>query len=478
MSSVSFVAAQERVLARRAAQLPSQNPKNSPPQIHLSSSLFSRLIIPFSSAWATIRRREGTRPIFRVGQVDAELLDEELLLLLQNEAGQALKYYGDYLAEDWSAELRLALRAILFKLSIWDHNATYGAALQNLQYVDARSSNLIAQPPSKWQKSLHGIVTVFGRYAWAKWDSWLIERRAIFAHSDVMRLAERATSWLSTTHSIAALISFIVFLVNGRYRTLTDRLLGLRLASPSGQFSRQISFEYLNRQLVWHAFTEFLLFMLPLLGISRWRRYLGRLWQKFKVALQSRGGFSSTETPLDRLGPLAHLPESTCAICHQEENQGASSEAELLGVNAALRSSGVAGSASTDVVNPYQTIPCACVYCFVCLATKLQAEEGQGWTCLRCGEAVNSCQPWRGDVTVDEQPARPEDFSSINASADNDRDMDNALTDDMGSQSHLTELEPRQEYDYHHDLAASNMWSDAAPNVSPLSNPESPSEKG
>jgi peroxin-2 len=65
---------------------------------------------------------------------------------------------------------------------------------------------------------------------------------------------------------------------------------------------------------------------------------------------------------------------------------------------AAAASSGVIGSAQTDITNPYETIPCGCVYCFVCLATRLEREEGEGWTCLRCGEHVKECKPWSGDL--------------------------------------------------------------------------------
>jgi peroxin-2 len=38
------------------------------------------------------------------------------------------------------------------------------------------------------------------------------------------------------------------------------------------------------------------------------------------------------------------------------------------------------------------------VYCFVCLTTRIEREEGEGWTCLRCGEIVKECRPWSGDV--------------------------------------------------------------------------------
>ena len=64
-------------------------------------------------------------------------------------------------------------------------------------------------------------------------------------------------------------------------------------------------------------------------------------------------------------------------------------------------SGGVIGSAQTDITNPYETIPCGCIYCFVCIAKKLEAEEGEGWICLRCGELVKVYKPWAGDVLED-----------------------------------------------------------------------------
>ena len=104
---------------------------------------------------------------------------------------------------------------------------------------------------------------------------------------------------------------------------------------------------------------------------------------------------SATNDTTQKGGEFSFLPERTCAICYQDQNS-AKSEAELLA--AASSSSGVVGSAQTDVTNPYETIPCGCVYCFVCLATRIEREEGEGWTCLRCGELVKECKPWSGDV--------------------------------------------------------------------------------
>lgn len=214
-----------------------------------------------------------------------------------------------------------------------------------------------------------------------------------------MRLLSRLTDLVSTTHSIAAFISFLVFLVNGRYRTLVDRILRIRLTPPSAQASREVSFEYLNRQLVWHAFTEFLLFLLPLVGISRWRRWVSRAWRKTMATLKSSEDEDET---VEKQGELAFLPERTCGICYQQNNPSSATESEAIAASAA--SGGIIGSAQTDITNPYEAVPCGCVYCFVCLVQKIEGEEGEGWVCLRCGAVVKKCKPWNGDVLEEARP--------------------------------------------------------------------------
>lgn len=405
MTNPSFAQAQARLAARRAAresqtqillaaEAQSRSQLRSQISSH-SSPLLRSLGGGALSLWDTVSSREGTRPAFRVGQVDAELLDEELLGLLREQVGDALKYVGGLgsnLKEEWSDEILLALRAVLFKLTVWDHDATYGAALQNLRYTDARHAGPVLAPPTRVQKALYGIVTVGGRYAWTRLEDWLVQQDNGLDDPDprITKL-KRLTAVAENVHTGAAFVSFLVFLLHGRYRTLLDRLLRMRLAPPTSQVSREVSFEYLNRQLVWHAFTEFLLFVLPLIGINKWRRWLARTWRNTKKAISSSTADADED---EKRGEYAFLPERTCAICYQDQNT-ASTEQEIL---AAAVSSGVVGSAQTDITNPYETIPCSCVYCFVCLATRIEGEDGEGWTCLRCGELVKECKPWSGDV--------------------------------------------------------------------------------
>jgi peroxin-2 len=81
-----------------------------------SSEAVSRLPYPLNrlggaglNLWSAISGREGTRPEFRVGQVDAELLDEELLELLKGQVGEGLKYFGVGISHMLCGALKLTM---------------------------------------------------------------------------------------------------------------------------------------------------------------------------------------------------------------------------------------------------------------------------------------------------------------------------------------------------------------------------------
>jgi peroxin-2 len=116
MNSDNFAAAQRRVLERR--QLLEAETGARPigqqraPRQHAAA--LGKLPYPLRrlpesglSLWGLIKGREGTRPAFRVGQVDAELLDEELLILLKSQVAEALKYFGVWAHALASGDLRV-----------------------------------------------------------------------------------------------------------------------------------------------------------------------------------------------------------------------------------------------------------------------------------------------------------------------------------------------------------------------------------
>ena len=98
MKATDFAAAQQRVEERLRSRNAAQRARQESRRNEQASNALNRL--PFGigrrglDTWDAIRGREGTKPAFRVGQIDAELLDEELLELLQGQVGEALKYFG------------------------------------------------------------------------------------------------------------------------------------------------------------------------------------------------------------------------------------------------------------------------------------------------------------------------------------------------------------------------------------------------
>ena len=57
------------------------------------------------------------------------------------------------------------------------------------------------------------------------------------------------------------------FFWNGRYRTTVDRLLGMKLVPSRRLVRRSVSYDFMNRQMVWHAFT-----------VCRTYAHVNRLW--------------------------------------------------------------------------------------------------------------------------------------------------------------------------------------------------------
>ena len=100
MTSPDFAAAQQRVLARRQEREAELRSSIEAQQARLAAWPAGRLPVTrffgrnVLETWNLIRGREGTRPAYRVGQVDAELLDEELLALLKGQVADGLKYIG------------------------------------------------------------------------------------------------------------------------------------------------------------------------------------------------------------------------------------------------------------------------------------------------------------------------------------------------------------------------------------------------
>lgn len=311
--------------------------------------------------------RTSSLKVMRVSQLDSDILDVELVDILKEQLWSALSLFNPRIKERYEPELLGLLNLVLFKLSVYDSSATYGAQFQNLKYRNERKHSgpleSIAQdaPLTVGQKIAYGVFTVGGQYAWSRLNRHVTakgwgELDEDDSRNKIYRILEKGEKYWKAF----SLVNFLIFLWNGKYRTLIDRLLSMRLVYSKKSMNRQVSFEFLNRQMVWHAFTEFLLFLVPLINIEKLKMKIMRTLLPKSYLVSSKG--------------FDQLPVNQCAICHDSESTNTNQIVDL------------------SVHNAYIT-QCGHQYCYYCIQTKLSV-FGDEWPCLRCGEKVVSIEKY------------------------------------------------------------------------------------
>eukprot|EP00887_Chlorella_sp_A99_P000872 scaffold5.g872.t1 len=351
--------------------------------------------------------------VMRSSQIDAERLDEELSAMLREQLQRCFALFRPGLISRLQPEITLLLDFLVFRLSVWEGRPLPGMALMNLRFRDERavvqplppqftSLREAGGPPegggtssdgagldalahtslggrsgvegpglSRWQRGLYGLGAVLLRYAWVRGG-----HAAAVAHwGDAAPGGWRQRGWaalctLESAYRAAALLNFLAFLRNGRYRSLLERLLRARAVYAQPTAARAISFEYLNRQLVWHELSELLLFLLPLLSPAAVRRTL-RTYLPRLPALGAGGGEGS--------GAAAG---------------GGSAAAAAAGAGAQEQQEQPCGICGTgEVLVPYTAQPCSHRFCYYCLRSHCLADPG--YTCPRCLTRVGAMQRCR-----------------------------------------------------------------------------------
>ncbi len=250
----------------------------------------------------------------RDNQLTSALFDAEIRSLL---AAQLTRAFG-LTATSWKRELDLLLNGALWYLSVWSSGHTVGQQLQNVSYHNTWHASSKA-PAARWQRVALGLATVVAPYAWQRWTQTQEDRRWI---------NRIEAAWQTLT-----LLNLVAFFWTGRYPLLFERLLGLLLVHVSPTLTRSVAFDYLNRQLVWQGFTEFLLFIMPLVDFDKIQNWRHRLVPANPSAAPTQ-----------------------CGVCHAD-----------------------------PMHNPH-VLDCGHGCCYFCIATKLQ--EDSSFPCPRCGAST------------------------------------------------------------------------------------------
>ncbi|RKO91572.1 Pex12 amino terminal region-domain-containing protein, partial [Blyttiomyces helicus] len=200
--------------------------------------------------------------VLRVSQLDAELLDQELSTMLKDQFLQIFALFSPTVKERFEPEFTAILQYVMYHFSIYATGASYGLQLQNLRYRNEsrhggkREASTIDAPLTRSQKLAHAILHVFGRWSWLRVNRYATthewsEHPENNWRNRIWRYLQKA----ETAYKAISVVNFLVFLYDGRYRSPLDRLLRMRLVYTRRETARAVSFEFMNRQLVWHAFT-------------------------------------------------------------------------------------------------------------------------------------------------------------------------------------------------------------------------------
>ncbi|XP_057968392.1 peroxisome biogenesis protein 2 [Malania oleifera] len=306
-------------------------------------------LLPQWQSFASSHRSIIPISISRVNQFDAARLDIEMSAMLKEQLVKVFSLMKPGLLFQYEPELDAFLEFLIWRFSIWVDKPTPGNALMNLRYRDERAvetggkvrTGLEGPGLTIAQKIWYCFGTVGGQYIWARLQSFSAFRR--WGDSEQSSLARRA--WiliqrLEGLYKAASFTNLVIFLHTGMYRNLIERALRARLVYGSPNMNRAVSFEYMNRQLVWNEFSEMLLLLLPLLNSSSIKNLL-RPFSKDKSS-------SSTED------------DNGCPIC----------------------------GASPTI--PFAALPCQHRYCYYCLRTRCAAAPS--FRCSRCSEPVVAMQ--------------------------------------------------------------------------------------
>ena len=270
--------------------------------------------------------------VARVSQLDAQTLDDEVVRILRAQTDKALAHAGPTwaraaaavrrawarlaarppssttehaaptavagdvdnddddetpplaLSSRFKPELDALVRFVVWWFSTRRNVPTPGLTMQNLRF---RNEAMFSEPhlksalslpgdgPTRAQRALHLALTVLVPYAWLKLGDVAVDER--WAEREDRERWWAALEYADKTLRFATLFNLLAFLAHGKYRTLAERLLRVRLVYSKNEAVRTLSFDLVNQQLLLEGFSEMLLYLAPLVDVSAAVRWVRRL---------------------------------------------------------------------------------------------------------------------------------------------------------------------------------------------------------
>eukprot|EP00112_Aurelia_sp_Birch-Aquarium-sp1_P001308 Seg11372.1 transcript_id=Seg11372.1/GoldUCD/mRNA.D3Y31 product="Peroxisome biogenesis factor 2" protein_id=Seg11372.1/GoldUCD/D3Y31 len=275
----------------------------------------------------------------RIVQLDSAILDDEILLLFQSQLKNVFKYFERGTIK-WQPEINAFIRFILWRFTIYKNSSSIGQSLFNVRYVIASEKGNV--PITLKEKLILGAVYVG--------SNWLHERMdEIMNYLDQYHFSSKIRQflkWFERCWQLASVLNFLVFLQSGIYPILLERFLRIRHVHNRKQKLKKNSFQFMNREILWHGYAEVIFYLVPFINIQRLKMKLNRIL-----------GLASYK-PSDESKMISKEVKSKhCPKCNMKPTQ------------------------------PY-IIPCGHVYCYYCIKTNCLADDA--FKCSLCDLPVNN----------------------------------------------------------------------------------------
>lgn len=244
--------------------------------------------------------------VLRVSQLDALELDKEILEMLWSQLSNCARHLPVNTLYTVKPEVTALLRLVLWKYSVVATGATFGQQMLGLTYSKSYNSSSSASRASLMALIGLQIFTEWTRERWGGLLPWLSQENGM--------ILCKFMNTIELMLKIVTLMNFVKFLLQGRYPTILQRLLGLGMSHTRKQISQTPAYAYMNREILWHGFTEFIFTVLPLVNVSRLRRWYNSVAMKCGIWLPQ---------PMDNCCPVCnsvpcmpHLPDCGHIHCY------------------------------------------------------------------------------------------------------------------------------------------------------------------
>jgi peroxin-2 len=179
-------------------------------------------------------------------------------------------------------------------------------------------------------------------YLWVRISRYSVsENWGSFEADDWRKKTWKLMNFVDKYLKIIVLINFLIFLYNGKYRNIIDRVVSMRLVYSRPLMTRNVSFDYMNKELIWNGFAEIILFIFPLINVDK-------IWNFWKKILPTKKN-QETSQPDSIIGE--------CPICQER------------------------------IQIPFVT-NCQHIYCYYCL--KNATFQDSQFECLKCFNKVTT----------------------------------------------------------------------------------------